>query len=286
MKVAIASGKGGTGKTTVATCLAHLLPAHGQPTTYVDCDVEEPNGHIFLGPRIERSENVSIPIPVIDHELCTNCGNCCEICRFNALACLPKKVMVFPSLCHGCGGCALVCPEGAITEMPRAIGVVERGSAGDLGFLQGRLAVGEALATPVVRAVKRAVPERGIVILDAPPGTSCPVVETIRGVDWVVMVTEPTPFGLNDLKLAVGAVRKLGLTTSIVINRSDVGDSGVEDYCKEEGLDVILKIPHSRTVAEAYARGEMPVLAVPGYADMLEKLADAVLTRMREAEKR
>jgi MinD superfamily P-loop ATPase len=286
MKVAIASGKGGTGKTTVATCLAHLLPAHGQPTTYVDCDVEEPNGHIFLGPRIERSENVSIPIPVIDRELCTNCGNCCEICRFNALACLPKKVMVFPSLCHGCGGCALVCPEGAITEMPRAVGVVERGSAGDLGFLQGRLAVGEALATPVIRAVKRAVPERGIVILDAPPGTSCPVVETIRGVDWVVMVTEPTPFGLNDLKLAVGAVRKLGLTTSIVINRSDVGDSGVEDYCEEEGLDVILKIPHSRTVAEAYARGEMPVLAVPGYADMLEKLADAVLTRVREAEKR
>jgi len=253
---------------------------------YVDGDVEEPNGHIFVGPRIERSENVSIPIPVVDHELCTNCGKCCEICRFNALACLPKKVMVFPSLCHGCGGCALVCPEGAITEVPRTVGVVERGSAGDLGFLQGRLAVGEAMATPVIRAVKRAIPEGGIVILDAPPGTSCPVVETIRGVDWVVMVTEPTPFGLNDLELAVGAVRKLGLTTSIVINRSDVGDSGVEDYCKEEGLDVILKIPHSRTVAEAYARGEMPVLAVPGYADMLEKLADAVLTRMREAEKR
>ena len=286
MKIAIASGKGGTGKTTLATGLAHLLLVHGQPTTYVDCDVEEPNGHIFLGPTIERSEDVAIPVPVIDHELCTNCGKCCEICRFNALACLPEKVLVFPSLCHGCGGCTLVCPEGAIMESPRTVGVVELGSAGDLGFIQGRLAVGEAMATPVIRAVKRAVPEDGMVILDAPPGTSCPVVETIRDVDWVVMVTEPTPFGLNDLKLAVGAVRKLGLTTSIVINRSDVGDSGVEDYCKDEGLDVILRIPHSRAVAEAYARGEMPILAVPGYADMLETLENAVLSRMREADKK
>ncbi len=286
MKVAIASGKGGTGKTTLATGLAHLLAAKDHLTTYVDCDVEEPNGHIFLRPGIERSEDVSIPVPAIDQELCTNCGRCCEICRFNALACLPEKVMVFPSLCHGCGGCTLVCPEGAITEVPRVVGVVERGSAGELGFVQGRLAVGEAMATPVIRAVKKAIPTEGVVILDAPPGTSCPVVETIRGVDWVVMVTEPTPFGLNDLKLAVGAVRKLGLTTSIVINRSDVGNSGVEDYCREEGLDVILKIPHSRSVAEAYARGEMPVVTVPGYADMLETLAGAVLTRTREAEKR
>lgn len=275
MKVAIASGKGGTGKTTVATSLVCLLSAEGRTVAYVDCDVEEPNGHIFLKPHGLRAEDVCVMTPKIDEAKCTGCGLCAEVCQYNALACVRGKVLVFAELCHGCGGCSLVCPEGAIREVPRGVGVVEQGRTENGDFVHGRLHVGEAMPTPVVREVKRRVPEDGIAIIDAPPGTSCPVVATLSGVDYVILVTEPTPFGLNDLKLAVGVVRRLDLAFGVVVNRFDVGDDRVRDYCRDEGIDILAEIPNDREVAEAYSRGKIP-LSIPRFAVGMREIFPAI----------
>ena len=219
MKIAVASGKGGTGKTTVATNLAYVASRNGQSVAYLDCDVEEPNGHIFLKPVITNSKPVGNLIPRVDAEKCTHCGKCGEICRFSAIVCLGEKVLVFPELCHACGGCMLVCPVEAITEVPREMGKLETGNAGPIRFVRGLLNIGEAMSLPVIKEVRAAVPKAELVIVDAPPGTSCPVIESVRGCDFVLLVTEPTPFGLNDLKLAVEMVRALGLPFGIVINK-------------------------------------------------------------------
>ncbi|GAB4335512.1 MAG: ATP-binding protein [Candidatus Abyssubacteria bacterium] len=263
LKVAIASGKGGTGKTTVATSLSYCLAAEGLPTIYADCDVEEPNGHIFLKPTIRSSVRVGVPVPEVDLGRCTGCGMCGEVCQFSAIVCIAKNVLTFPELCHGCGGCALACPESAICEVNRDIGFIEQGSADGIGFIHGTLRVGEAMSTPLIRAVKERLPRDAIAILDAPPGTSCPVVETVRDTDYVVLVTEPTPFGLNDLKLAVGMARELGLQFGVIINRCDVGDDEIRKYCRNECIPLLLEIPDDRRIAEAYSRGCMAVQAVP-----------------------
>lgn len=276
MRIAVASGKGGTGKTTVATSLAFELASRGVRAAYFDCDVEAPNGHIFLRPEITDRTEVSVPVPLIDADRCKVCGACAEACRYNALACLKDRVLVFPELCHGCGACSLVCPECAVSEVGRSVGTVESGTAGALAFAQGKLAVGEASATPVVRALKRRLPGGGFVILDAPPGASCPVVETLRGVDAVLMVADPTPFGVNDLKIAVDVARQLKVPLGIVVNRSDVGDSGLREYCRRENLLVKLEIPNSRRVAEAYARGVLPGLIDSEFASLVSVLTDAV----------
>jgi len=257
MKIAIASGKGGTGKTTIATNLAVVASDGGRSVAYVDCDVEEPNGHIFLQPQIIEAHPVTVSIPRIDLRACTGCGACAEICQFNAIVPLGKDVLVFPELCHSCGGCKRVCPAGAILEVPRRIGTRESGRAGSIQFTHGVLRVGEAMSPPLIRAVKAASPDADLTIIDVPPGTSCPVIESIRGSDFVVLVTEPTPFGLHDLRLAVEMVRILNLPCGVIINRAGGAFRQVHEYCGQAGVEILQEVPDDRRIAEAYSRGEL-----------------------------
>lgn len=255
MVISIASGKGGTGKTTIAVNLA--LSLNGQEKVqFLDCDVEAPNAHIFLKPDFYYEKPVEIPVPVVDEAGCSYCGRCAEVCSFHAIAVIKDHVLTFPELCHGCGGCIRFCPEKAITEIGRHIGVVCRGAAGEIDFVQGTLDVGEAISPPLIKAVKRLIQRDQTVILDAPPGTSCPAVETVKGSDFCLLVTEPTPFGLNDLSLATHMVHELGVPAGVVINRSDVGDGRVDRFCEDHGIPVLMRIPWDRRLAELYARGE------------------------------
>lgn len=276
MILSIASGKGGTGKTTVATNLALTL-ARSARVQLVDADVEEPNAHIFLKPSLTDIEEVTVPVPEIDENRCTRCGRCARVCAFNAIAVLKDQVLVFPELCRGCGGCSLLCPEKAVVERPRKIGLVEAGVSSGMEFVHGKLNPGEAFAPPVTRAAKKRIRPDGIVIVDAPPGTSCPAVEAVRGSDFCLLVTEPTPFGLNDLALAVEMLEKLSIPAAVIINRSDIGDEKVERYCEENGLPVIGRIPFDRKVAEAYARGLTAVLTFPEWLKIYASLGDHVL---------
>jgi MinD superfamily P-loop ATPase len=278
LRIAVASGKGGTGKTTIATNLAAVVAETGARTAYVDCDVEEPNGHLFLQPTVHATRGVSIPVPEVDEGLCTLCGACAMACRYSAIVALPKTVLTFPKLCHGCGGCTLACSEGAIREAARVIGVVEQGVSGRMAFLQGRLDVGEAMAPPVIRALLDAAPSEGTVVIDAPPGTSCPVIASVKEADVVLLVTEPTPFGLHDLKLAVEMVRALGLAFGVAVNRAGTGDRAVFDYCAKEGIAVLIEIRNDRRIAQAYSRGvlasrEIPDLG-PRLLDLYQQLGD------------
>jgi len=254
MIISVASGKGGTGKTLVATSLALSL-SDNHKLQLLDCDVEEPNANILLHLAINESQRVYIPIPKVDETKCTYCGKCAEVCAYNAIAVLKEKVLVFPELCHGCGACSYLCPESAITKEGREIGLVERGNSGNLELIQGKLNVGEAMAPPVIREVKKYIDPANIVIIDVPPGTSCPVVEAVEGSDFCLLVTEPTPFGLNDLSLAVGVVRKLDISCGVVINRVGIGDEEVEQYCHREGIPVLLRIPLDRNIAILYSQG-------------------------------
>ena len=269
MTVSIASGKGGTGKTTIAVNLALCLPG---PVQLLDCDVEEPNCAIFLRPNLVSRENAAIPVPHVNEALCTACGECGRFCRYHAIVSFKTQPLVFPELCHGCGGCTLVCPTAAISEELRPIGVIEGGSARSISFQQGRLNVGEAMAVPLIRALRKRVRPGETVILDCPPGTSCPVIASIRGSDFVVLVTEPTPFGLNDLRLAVETVRALALPFGVVINRADVGDDGVRRYCGEKSIPILLELADERRIAEAYSRGIPAVEALPGLRVLFEGL--------------
>lgn len=275
MIITVASGKGGTGKTTVAVSLALSL-AEENPL-FLDCDVEEPNAALFLNPTIEERRDVGQMIPTVDLETCTACGRCAEVCQFNAIAVVGENVLVFPELCHACGSCALNCPVEAITEELDVTGVIERGANGRITFAQGILNVGEAMAVPVIHQLKRwTIPsstgERPV-ILDAPPGNACPVVESMQGADFVLLVTEPTPFGLHDLKQAVEVARdEMGLTVGVVINREGVGDQGVDVYCEAEGVPILMRIPIERRIAEAYSEGVPLVEALPAYRERFRTL--------------
>ncbi len=281
MIVAIASGKGGTGKTLLATGLARVVAAGGSTEVHLlDCDVEEPNAGLFLAPVLTEAEEVSVLVPRVDREHCTFCGRCAEVCAFHALAVIRDEVLVFPELCHGCGSCARQCPARAILEEPRRLGQVEAGRAGEVRFAQGVLDVGQAMATPVIRRLKQwALPEseEALVLLDAPPGNACPVVETLRGSDFALLVTEPTPFGLHDLEVAVEVARdELGLPVGVVVNRDGVGDRGVDDYCARAGVPILLRIPLDRRIAEAYSDGVLWVDALGEYHEPLRRLYAAL----------
>ena len=260
MVICIASGKGGTGKTTIATNLAVALNGKVQ---LLDCDVEEPNAHLFMKPKIKHTERVTTPIPEVDLDRCDFCGKCAEICQFSAITVIGEKVLTFPELCHSCKGCIMVCPREAIREKERELGVLETGSSGPVEFIHGRLRVGEVMSPPVINRVKEHIDAEKIAIVDAPPGTSCPVIAALKGSDFAIMVTEPTPFGLNDLKLAVGVVRILEIPLGIIINRCDVGDDRVVQYAREENIPILLEIPDDRKIAEAYSRGTMMVDVMP-----------------------
>jgi len=280
MQIAIASGKGGTGKTTVATNLAYVASRNGKSVAYLDCDVEEPNGHIFLKPEITDRRPVGNLIPQVNAEKCTLCGECGEICRFSAIVLVGEKVLVYPELCHGCGGCSLVCPSDAITEVSREIGVLETGQSGAIQFAHGVLNVGEAMSPPLIRAVKSTTfqTEPTITVVDAPPGTSCPVIEAVREADFVILVTEPTPFGLHDLKLAVEMVRALKLPMGVVINRAGFNAADVNSYCTSQRIPILQEIPDDRELAEAYSRGVTASQALPKYEATFAGLLKSVLT--------
>jgi MinD superfamily P-loop ATPase len=277
MIISVASGKGGTGKTTIATSLAISIDGSVQ---LLDCDAEEPNAHIFLRPKIESIEKVFIPIPEVDQEKCSYCGKCRDVCAYNAIAVIPKTgnkkgtVLVFPSLCHGCGSCSYLCPEGAIKEINKEIGVVETGSSaeGNIQFIHGRLNIGEAMAPPVIRQIKSHLNSACTAIIDAPPGTSCPVVESVRGSDFCLLVTEPTPFGLNDLTLAVEMLRKLNIPFGVIINRSDIGDNKVDKYCKRENIRILMRIPFKKEIAAAYSKGIPLVIENPVFKQKFNEL--------------
>ncbi len=269
MIISVASGKGGTGKTTVATNLAVSLENSVQ---ILDCDVEEPNAHLFLNPLIEETENVYAVVPEIDKEKCNFCGKCAEICRFSGITVVGETVLTFPQLCHGCGGCKEVCPEQAVTDANRELGVVEKGHRGKLDFLHGRLRIGEAMSPPLIRKVRSFTRPETVNIIDAPPGTSCPVITAMKGANFVLMVTEPTPFGLHDLRLAVEAVKTLGIPRGLVVNRSNIGDDCVREYAEHENLPILMEIPFDRRIAEIYSRGKLVVEEMPAWKAKFQEL--------------
>jgi MinD superfamily P-loop ATPase len=290
MRIVVASGKGGTGKTTVATSLALVV---GGAVLFLDCDVEAPNAALFLNPALEKHKDVGIQLPVVDETLCTHCGKCAEVCEFHAIAVIGKKTLIFPELCHGCGSCTLLCPEKAICERLEVMGVLEGGTTPTgLDFAQGVMNVGEPMAVPIIRELKkwqrlgldtavehrlpfdklRASLDQQLEIRDAPPGASCPVVETMRGVDFVLLVTEPTPFGLHDLKQVVGITRELGLPAGVVINRDGIGDHAVETYCVEAKIPILMRIPFERAIAEGVAQGKTLVDIHPEYGNRFRQM--------------
>ena len=272
MRIVVASGKGGTGKTTVATSLALVA---GGAVRFLDCDVEAPNAALFLNPALETHKDVGIQLPVVDEALCTHCGRCAEVCEFHAIAVIGKKTLIFPELCHGCGSCVLICPEKAISERLDVMGVLEGGSTtSGIDFAQGVMNVGEPMAVPILRELKKWPPARPfeIEIRDAPPGASCPVVETMRGADFTLLVTEPTPFGLHDLKQVVEIAHELGLPTGVVVNREGIGDNAVEAYCAEAGIPILMRIPMERCIAEGVAQGKTLVDIHPEYGDLFRQM--------------
>ncbi|OYT27873.1 MAG: (4Fe-4S)-binding protein [Candidatus Altiarchaeales archaeon ex4484_96] len=272
MITAVASGKGGTGKTTVAVNLALCL---GE-IQLLDCDVEEPNAHLFLNPVIEEKKPVEVLIPLINEELCVRCGKCAEFCQYNALAVTKELVMFFPELCHSCGGCAIVCPNNAISEGKRTTGVVEVGGKDKIRFVHGILEVGEAMASPVISEVKKQINKDVDAILDVPPGTSCAVIESVRDSDYCILVTEPTPFGLNDLKLAVNMLREMKIPHGVIVNRAGIGDGRVQEYCDKEGIRLLMEIPHDEQIAALYSNGIAFVERMPEYEKKFRQVYEVI----------
>jgi len=274
MILAVASGKGGTGKTTVAVNLARAANSRIQ---LLDCDVEAPNDHLFLKGKIRDEFPVNVLIPSVDESLCDACGECIEFCEFNAIVSLKTTPLIFPELCHSCGGCVEICPQKAISEVPHRIGEIQISERNNITLIQGRIDIGVAMAPPMIRAVKARLQNGNPVIIDAPPGNSCPVIAAIKDSDYVALVTEPTPFGLHDLKLAVEMTREIKIPFGVIINRVGVGDNRVQEFCDREGIPILAEIPDDRRIAEAYSRGELIVDALPEYNRIFNNILDQTL---------
>ncbi|MEJ2241563.1 MAG: ATP-binding protein [Candidatus Bathyarchaeota archaeon] len=272
MILTVASGKGGTGKTTVAVNMALSI----ENVQLLDCDVEEPNSHILLHPKINNSKQVFTKVPVISEEICNYCGKCSKFCAYNALFVAPKTVMVFPELCHSCGGCELVCPKKAITEKKRQIGVINNGEANSIEIVYGELNVGEAMAVPLIRAVKNQIKCDKNVIIDAPPGTACSLVASVNKTNYCILVTEPTPFGLHDLNITVQVLKDLRVPMGVIINRAGLGDRKVYEYCEKERIPLLLEIPFSKKIAELYSRGVPFVAEMPEWKEKFLNVWDEV----------
>ena len=291
MKIAIASGKGGTGKTTIAANLA-VTAAQDQRQGSVwllDCDVEAPNDALFLHPSLSEEKISSRLMPVFDLETCSGCGTCAQVCAYNAIAVVNGKALFFHELCHSCGSCALNCPQAAIREEPEVVGRLQRGRAGRLRFAQGTLEIGYSSPVPVIRDLKKwaleDVPEDSTIFLDASPGCTCPVAETLRDVDFALLVTEPTPFGLHDLKLVAElAQQEMKLPCGVVINKSGKNDAIITDFCEEKGIPVLARLPLSREIAETYAVGKLLVDEKPQYAQTFRDLYEKIRSSLKEAE--
>jgi MinD superfamily P-loop ATPase len=280
MIISVASGKGGTGKTLIATSLALSLK-NRYKVQLLDCDVEEPNDEIFMKPVITHQETVSILVPEVDTERCDHCGKCAEVCNYKAIAVWGKQVMIFDQLCHGCGACSYICPKEAIKEHLRAIGIVESGHSEEVSFVHGKLNVGEAMSPPVIRKVKSFIGNAEVTIIDSPPGTSCPVIAAVKNSDYCLLVTEPTPFGLNDLTLAVETMKALKIPCGVIINRNMNGEGKVEQYCREEGIPVLLTIPLDTEIARLYSRGITLVKGLPQWEKSFIELFEKIQEEMK-----
>jgi MinD superfamily P-loop ATPase len=280
MIVAVASGKGGTGKTTVAASLAWVWD---RPVAAVDLDVEEPNLHLFLKPDITGRETAAMEVPVADESKCTYCRACADLCQFKAISVLGSVLLTFPEMCHGCGGCLAVCPEKALSPGARELGEVSWGTAAGrrIGFFMGRLRVGEAMSPPLMRAVIAKIAKSphataGDLIIDAPPGTSCPAINAVLPSDLILLVTEPTPFGFYDFQLAHAAFAPLGKPMAAVINRAGLGDRSVQDFCRSRQLPILAEIPFDRSLAEAYSKGRVVAEALPDMRKVFVELMTAL----------
>ncbi|MGB9668872.1 MAG: ATP-binding protein [Anaerolineales bacterium] len=285
IKVAVASGKGGTGKTTIATSLALSLSQNiSDSILFLDCDVEAPNAHLFLRPQFEAERPVEILIPEVDEAACTHCGKCAEVCQFQAIAVLGKKTLVFPQLCHGCGSCTLVCPTQAIHEVPKQIGILQQGTSANMRFARGVMNIGEPMAVPIIRQLKKWVSplKPQVTIVDSPPGTSCPVVESIRSNNFLILVTEPTPFGLHDLRLAYSVAQDLQIPAGVVINRDNGAFKELEDFCESENIPILMRIPFQREIAEGISQGKNLIEVLP---DMKENFLQSFETIKKMVKK-
>jgi len=277
MIISIASGKGGTGKTTISVNLAQAL----KYVQLIDCDVEEPNAHIFLKPDIRNIEQVEVLVPKVNYQLCDFCGECAKFCRYNAMAVFEDQVLIFPELCHHCGGCRIVCPKNAISEYTVSVGRIRKGIRQNIEFMDGLLNIAQPSPVPIIKKLKSYMAKDSIVLIDSPPGTSCSMIEAVEKSDYCLLVTEPTPFGLNDLKLAVETIKKMKIPVGVIINQSDIGDNQVKEYCGTEDIPVVMEIPFSREIAEAYSRGETIISVLPGYQNKFKELFDIIKEKIK-----
>ncbi|MCK5128297.1 MAG: ATP-binding protein [Clostridiales bacterium] len=280
MIIAVASGKGGTGKTTISTALAEALE---KPVQLLDCDVEEPNAHIFFNTENETKENVYVKVPQIAKNSCTLCGRCAQICEFNALAVIKEQVMVFDELCHSCGGCKLVCPEKAISEVDMQIGKLKRSTTDGITLIQGELDVGRAMSPPVIRAVKKHIKSKIINIIDCPPGNACPLVTAVSNADYVILVTEDSLFGLNDLLISIDTIKKMNIPMGVIVNRCGISEKSITEHLRKKKIDILLEIPENIGIAKAYSNGGSILSVVPSLKNQLVQIIAEISRGVYEA---